>query len=103
MGGSGDSTKWSGYAWENMETSATFGGTGGAVTVSGNVIAHGMTINSTGYSFTGGSLTVTAGGITANESTTINSPLYVGGPQTWNVASGKTLTVSGPLHTVISD
>ena len=42
----GDSTKWSGYAWENKETSATFGGTGGAVTVSGTVIAHGMTINS---------------------------------------------------------
>ena len=97
-------TNWNGgYAWENMETSATFAGTGGAVTVSGTVIAHGMTINSTGYSFTGGTLTVTAGGITANQSTTITSPLYIGGPQTWTVASGKTLTVSGALHTVISD
>lgn len=101
----GDSTKWSGYAWENKETSATFGGTGGTVTLTGSVIAHGITINSgsTGYNFTGGSLTVTSGGITANESTTIASPLYVGGPQSWTVSSGKTLTVNGPLHTVVSD
>ena len=61
------------YAWENQETAATFAGTGGAVTVSGTVIAHGVTINSTGYSFSGGSLTVTAGGIQANESVTIDS------------------------------
>ncbi|MBN2578715.1 MAG: autotransporter-associated beta strand repeat-containing protein [Pirellulales bacterium] len=99
----GNSTKWSGYAWENKETTATFGGTGGTVTVSGSVIAHGMTINSANYSFTGGSLTVTAGGIAANESTTIGSPLYIGGPQSWTVASGKTLTFNGALHTVISD
>ena len=59
------------YAWQNKETAATFSGTGGTVTISGTVIAHGMTINSAGYSFTGGSLTVTAGGITANESVTI--------------------------------
>jgi fibronectin-binding autotransporter adhesin len=91
------------YAWENKETSATFAGTGGAVTVSGSVIAHGMTINSTGYTFSGGSITVTSGGITANQNATINSPLYIGGPQTWAVASGKTLTVGGALHTIISD
>ncbi len=62
-----------------------------------------MTVNSTGYSFSGGSLTVTAGGIQANQSTTINSDVYIGGPQSWSVAGGKTLTVNGPLHTVISD
>jgi autotransporter-associated beta strand protein len=100
---SGNSTKWSGYAWENKETSATFAGTGGAVTLSGTVIAHGMTVNSTGYTFSGGALTVTSGGITANQSTTISSPLYIGGPQTWTVASGRTLTVSGALHTIISN
>jgi fibronectin-binding autotransporter adhesin len=100
----GDSTKWSGYAWENMETTATFSGTGGAVTISGTAIAHGVTISSgaTGYTFSGGGLTVTAGGITANESTTINAPLTVGAPQTWTVASGKSLTV-GSIHTVISN
>jgi autotransporter-associated beta strand protein len=99
----GNSTKWSGYAWQNKETAATFGGTGGAVNISGSVIAHGMTIDSTNYTFSGGSLTVTAGGIAANESATIGSPLYVGGPQSWTVASGKTLTINGALHTVISD
>jgi len=91
------------YAWENQETAATFGGAGGAVTIDGTAIAHGVTINSTGYTFSGGALTVTAGGITANESTTINAPVTVGAPQTWTVATGKTLTVNGDLHTVISD
>jgi autotransporter-associated beta strand protein len=93
------------YAWENKETSATFGGTGGAVTISGTAIAHGLTINSgsTGYSFTGGALTVTGGGITANETVSINSPVTVGSPQSWTVASGKTLNVNNAVHTVISN
>ncbi|MBN2579004.1 MAG: autotransporter-associated beta strand repeat-containing protein [Pirellulales bacterium] len=99
----GDGAKWGGYAWENLETNATFNGTGGAVAISGTAIAHGMTVSATGYTFTGGNLTVTAGGITANQSTTINSPVTVGAPQTWNVASGKTLTVNGAVHTVISN
>ena len=47
-------------------------------------------------------LTVTAGGIQAGESVTINSPITIGGQQSWTVASGKTLTV-GAIHTVISD
>ena len=38
-----------------------------------------MTVNSAGYLFTGGSLTVTAGGITANQNATINSAVYIGG------------------------
>jgi autotransporter-associated beta strand protein len=97
--------KWnsSGYAWENKETSATFAGTGGVVTVNGAVIAHSMAVNSTGYTFGGGSITVTAGGIQANQSTTIGADVYVGAPQSWNIASGKTLTINGPLHTIISD
>ena len=99
----GDSTKWSGYAWENKETAATFSGTGGAVTVSGSVIAHGMIVSSTGYSFTGGSLTVTAAGVTADQSVTFSSPVFIGAPQSWTIASGKTATISGPLHTIISD
>lgn len=100
-------TTWNsgGYAWENKETNATFGGTGGAVAISGTAIAHGLTVNSgsTGYSFTGGALTVTAGGIAANETFTINSPVTVGAPQSWTVAIGKTLTVNNAVHTVISN
>jgi autotransporter-associated beta strand protein len=91
------------YAWENKETAATFGGTGGSVSMSGSVIAHGLAIDSAGYSFSGGSLTVTAGGIVANEDVTFNSPVFIGGPQTWNAGAGKNLIVNGPVHTVISD
>jgi autotransporter-associated beta strand protein len=95
------------FTWVNQELQAVFDNTGSnrAITVGGTVIAHGLTISSggTGYTFTGGSLTVTAGGIQANESVSFGSHMYIGGPQSWNVASGKTLTVTGPLHTIISD
>ena len=93
--------------WLNCEEQAIFDNTGSnrAITVNGTVIAHGLTFNSgaTGYSFSGGSLTITAGGIQANESVTFNSDVYIGGPQSWNVAAGKSITVTGPLHTIISD
>ena len=95
------------YSWENKETSAIFNSAGGNVNLSGTVIAHGVTINSgaTGYVFNGvngGALTVTGGGITANENVTINAPVKIGAPQTWNVASGKWLTIGGDVHTIIS-
>jgi autotransporter-associated beta strand protein len=94
------------YAWENKETGATFDTANTApITISGAVIAHGLKFASgaTGYSFTGGALTVTGGGITADESVSFASPVYIGGPQTWNVAAGKNATVSGAFHTIISD
>ena len=110
---SGSSGNWSNngtgqaFTWVNQELQAVFDNTGNnrSITLGGTVIAHGLTFNTgaTGYSFTGGSLTVTVGGIAANENVTINSHVYIGGPQSWTVASGKTLTVNGPLHTVISD
>ena len=95
------------YAWENNETSAIFNTAGGNVTISGPVVAHGVTINAgaTGYVFNGvngGALTVTAGGITANESVTINVPVTVGAPQTWTIDSGKSLAIGGDVHTIIS-
>lgn len=95
------------FTWVNQEVQATFGtsATNRNITISGTAIAHGIVIDAsaTGYTFTGGALTVTAGGITANESTTINSALTIGGPQTWTVAANKTLTVNGAMHTIISD
>ena len=95
------------FTWVNQELQAVFDNTGSnrAITISGVAIAHGLTFNAgaTGYSFTGGSLTVTAGGIQANENVTFNSPMYVGAPQTWTVADGKTLTLNNALHTIISD
>ena len=98
------------YTWENEETIATFNAsTGTAIKISGKVIAHGLTINSgaTGYVFNSGTasnsaLTITAGGLTAHESVTFNSPVYIGAPQTWTVDSGKSLNV-GNIHTIISD
>ena len=96
------------YAWESMETSATFNASNGTnVTIDGPVVAHALTIASgaTGYVFAGangGSLTVTGGGITAHESVTINVSVTVGAPQSWTVDGGKSLTIGGDLHTIIS-
>lgn len=93
------------YTWVNQETAAIFNaGANNAVTLNGPAIAHALTFNAgaTGYNFSGGSLTVTAGGITANESVTINSPVTVGAPQTWTTATGKTLTINGNVSTIIS-
>jgi autotransporter-associated beta strand protein len=94
------------FTWVNQELQAVFDNTGTnrSITLDGTVIAHGLTINSgaTGYSFTGGSMTVTSGGIQANESVAINAPVSVGAPQTWTIASGKNLTINGNLHTIIS-
>ena len=97
------------FTWVNQELQAIFDNTSNsanrAITLSGTIIAHGLTFNAggTGYSFSSGSLTVTSGGIQANESVTFNSAMYIGGPQSWTVAGGKTLTVNGALHTIISD
>ena len=92
------------YTWVNQDTQAHFGaGSNQAITISSTAIAHGLTFSAAGYSISSGSLTVTSGGIVAGESVTVNSALYVGGPQSWNVAAGKTLSVTGALHTIISD
>jgi autotransporter-associated beta strand protein len=94
----------SAFTWVNQEVGAIFDTTTShrTITISGTAIAHALTFNATGYSIGGGNLTVTAGGITANDSVSITSPITVGAPQTWTVASGQTLTV-GAIHTVISD
>jgi autotransporter-associated beta strand protein len=93
------------YQWANQETQANFtsSATRRTITISGSAIAHGLNFSATGYSISSGSLTVTGGGIVASESVTINSPVYIGAPQSWNVSAGKTLSITGPLHTVISD
>jgi autotransporter-associated beta strand protein len=92
------------FTWVNQEVGATFDDTSNqrTIRISGTTIAHSLTFTGTGYSISGGALTVTAGGITANQSVTINSPVTVGAPQTWTVAAGQNLTVWG-IHTVISD
>ncbi len=92
------------FTWVNQEVAATFDNTGSnrAITINGTAIAHALTVSGTGYSLSGGSLTVTAGGITANNSFVINAPVTVGAPQTWLTAAGQTLTINGNVNTVIS-
>ena len=70
----------SAFTWVNQEIGATFDNTAvqHTIRISGTAIAHSLTFTGTGYSINGGALTVTAGGITANENVTINSPLTVG-------------------------
>ncbi|MGD0518637.1 MAG: C1 family peptidase, partial [Thermoguttaceae bacterium] len=104
----GESTNWtfSGgtyTSWQNEEILAMFSATGSTVNLSGSVIAHGLNITGSGYVFKGGSLTVTAGGITTTQDVTISSPITVGAPQTWTIASGTTLNIDGALHTIIND
>jgi len=92
--------------WRNGEDAAVFASGGGTCTVAldNNVSAHSLTFNSgaSGYTLSGGSLIVTAGGITADESVTVNSAVTVGAPQQWTVAAGKTLTIGGDVNTNIS-
>ena len=92
--------------WRNGEDAAVFAAGGGICTVAldNNISAHSLIFNSgaSGYTLSGGSLIVTAGGITANESVTVNSAVTVGAPQQWTVAAGKTLTIGGDVNTNIS-
>ena len=105
VGNSNWTSDGSAHAWVNEETDALFdANTNNQVTIGGTAIAHGLTLNTgaTGYTFSGGSLTVTGGGIMANESVDVNVPVTLGAPQTWTVAAGKTLTIGGSVHENIS-
>ena len=68
------------FTWVNQEVGAIFDSTAShrTITISGTAIAHALTFNATGYSIGSGNLTVTAGGITANDSVSITSPITVG-------------------------
>jgi fibronectin-binding autotransporter adhesin len=90
-------------AWQNQETLAVFNAAGSTVTLSGTVIAHGLNVAGAGYRFNGGSLTVTGDGISTTQDVTFSAPVTVGAPQTWTIAAGKAMTVSGAVHTVVSD
>ena len=88
------------FTWVNQELQAIFDNTGSnrAITVSGTVIAHGLTFSTParpGYSFTGGSLTVTAGRHHGERKRHLQFARLHRRPAIWNVASGKTLTVNG--------
>ncbi len=81
--------------WANGND-AVFGGTAGTLTLGGAITATSLTFGAVdGYLVTGNTLTVGAGGITANGNTEIASALVLSAtPETWAVANGKTLTLS---------
>jgi autotransporter-associated beta strand protein len=82
--------------WEDGAT-ASFTADGVSTVSVATVTAYGMIVDGSGYSFTGGSLTVDEGGVAANESVTIGSALSLSGVQDWSVATGRTLTVAGTV------
>jgi autotransporter-associated beta strand protein len=93
-------------AWRNGEDAAVFDGGGGTYTVKVDygVSAHSVTFNSgaSGYTLSGGTLTVTTGGMAFNENVNLNTGIIVGGAQTWTIAAGKVLTVNANINTHIS-
>jgi len=92
------STDWAGGggAWINDTTQSqavfTMPGTN-SFTIGSGIQANAITFNAgaTGYTFSGGDITLGSGGITANETATIATPISFAANQTWNVAAGKTL------------
>ena len=79
--------------------SVIFGGTAGTVTLGSNLTITGVTFATDGYTLTGANtLTIKAGGITANGSATINALLKLGTAQSWTTATGKTLTIGGTVN-----
>lgn len=78
-------------AWHD----AVFGGTGGAVSVSGtHLYANSLTFDVAGYSLNSGSSVLNTGSITANASATINTALGLYSSPTWSVAADQTLSVA---------
>jgi fibronectin-binding autotransporter adhesin len=97
----------SAFTWNNKGIGAQFNSPApaGPISVAGRVYTDGLTTNGDGYTFNGSSsdlIEMLAGGITANGNTTINCPILIADHQSWNVASGKTLTV-GAVHTLSND
>ena len=99
---------WNGVSnvfWSNSgQYVAVFGATNGAagtVTLSGGVMASGITFNSAGsgnYNIAGGGNTLTLNGpITANVSAAISAPVALGLSPNITTASGQTLTISGAV------
>jgi fibronectin-binding autotransporter adhesin len=91
------------HAWPNTTGyDADFGGTAGAVSLNNAAItAGGLTIETTGYSLTTGTLNLGGDGITTSysagtDSATISASVALLTSQTWNVGAGS-LTVSGTV------
>jgi autotransporter-associated beta strand protein len=95
--GSGDTAQWD-STFEAINNSAVLGTnmTWAGIAVSNNLQAA-FTVNATGTN----ALTIGAGGINmsnANQSLTINCPVFEGGNETWNVGSGQILTFGNTVN-----
>ena len=88
------------YAWTadaaGLNANFSVNGTS-AIAVSGGVSANSLNIGGTGYTFSGGTIAVGSGGITAAQSTSISSNITLGADQIWSAALTKTLTVGGNI------
>ena len=77
------------------------GSTPGTVNLNSNLRALGLQFNTAGYTISGNTLTLGAGGINASSlttgTTTISSTLSLQGGQLWQTGAGSTLTLSGSL------
>ena len=82
--------------WESGAT-ARFTASGTSVVSVATVTAHAMIVDGSGYSFTGGPLTLDRGGVAANASLAVGSSVSLADAQEWTVATGKTMTVSGTV------
>lgn len=86
-------------AWVNGNL-ATFGGTGGLVTVDGAVTAAGITFTGAGYLLSGSSVITLAANLIVSvggASEEIDTDLNLTAPQTWSVAAASTLTLNGSV------
>ena len=69
-----------------------------ASTISADAVAaQGIVVEGAGYAFTDGTISVGGSGITANEDVDISSAIALTSDQVWQVATNKTLTVSGGI------
>jgi mannosyl-glycoprotein endo-beta-N-acetylglucosaminidase len=88
--------------WSNSwGDTAVFGGSAGTVTLSGSMIAGGLTFNTAGYTLSGTlALTLIDGGVAVtggSAGTSIGTPLVIAGRQTWSNVSGGVLTAGGSV------
>lgn len=86
---------------------AAFASSGGTVTLSGSLGAKGVSFFSTGYSLSGGSLSIGSSGIDATSLTSgngaaITSNLTIVSGQSWAVPTGATLTLSSGTFTRVN-
>ncbi|HSU68471.1 MAG TPA: hypothetical protein VLJ39_16445, partial [Tepidisphaeraceae bacterium] len=97
----GNDVAWSDTSPTGSDT-AVFSGSSGTVTLDSNLSSLGLQFLTAGYSLSGtGVLTLGGSGIDASQlpsgATTIGAGLAVAAAQTWQTATGTTLTLSAPI------